>query len=102
MNIDIKGVNSVLLIIIIVVVLYCLIRKEMFEAGGAGGGATSVCKNSNNENETFHPESTPKPNIDNCFYVGNDKYSCKVEGIPLAANSGDIILPTTAGSTTQA
>lgn len=90
MNIDIKGVNSILLIIIIVLVLYCLLRKEMFFTSHAV--PTTICKKPKNENNTFHPKSTPKPNTDNCMYIGNNKYSCKVDGAPLAplaANSGD-------------
>ena len=89
MNIDIKGANMVLLIIIIVLVLYCLLRKELFTTSVAV--PTTKCKKPN-ENKTYHPKSTPKPNTDNCMYIGNNKYSCKVDGAPLAplaANSGD-------------
>jgi hypothetical protein len=84
---DIKGVNSVLLIIIIVIVLYCLISKEMFTNSVAV--PTTECNKSKNGNKTYHPDKKPKHNIDNCMYLGNNKYSCKVDGEPLAANSGD-------------
>ena len=89
MNIDIKGVNSVLLIIIIVVVLYCLIRKELFTSHDGSTPTSTACKTSNNGNNTYHPNGNNKPivNPNNCMYLGNHKYSCKVEGIPLAANS---------------
>ena len=100
MNIDIKGVNSIILVIIIVLVIYCLMRKELF--------TTAVCGNTNG-NETYHPNgsenSNNSVNFNNCSYVGNGKYSCNVEtddplaseplasdplaSEPLAANSGD-------------
>lgn len=94
MNIDIKGVNSVLLIVIIVLVLYCLLRKELFTTSVAV--PSTICKNSN-ENNTYHPNGNNNEfNPDNCMYVGGDKSSCKVDGAPLASNSGDDNLATDA------
>ena len=88
MTLDIKGVNSILLIIIIVLVLYCLLNRELFTTSVAV--PTTICKKSN-KNKAYHPSNSNNHefNPENCMYVGEEKYSCKVDEEPLAANSGD-------------
>ena len=89
MTLDIKGVNSVLLIIIIVLVLYSLLRKELFTTSVAV--PTTICSKKSNKNKAYHPSNSNNHefNPENCMYVGENISSCKVDKVPLAANSGD-------------
>jgi hypothetical protein len=89
MTLDIKGVNSVLLIIIIVLVLYSLLRKELFTTSVAV--PTTICSKKSNKNKAYHPSNSNNHefNPENCMYVGENISSCKVDEVPLAANSGD-------------